>query len=80
MTQQGIVQGEVFDLVVVGSGAGGMATAITAARRGLSVVIVEKSEYWGGSFARSGGGCGCRGTPCYAVTRRPTTSTRPAPT
>lgn len=33
-----------------------MAAAITAARHGLSVVIVEKSNYWGGSSARSVGG------------------------
>ena len=45
-----------FDVVVVGSGAAGMAAAITAAARGLSVVIVEKSQFWGGSTARSGGG------------------------
>lgn len=45
-----------FDVVVVGSGAAGMAAAITAAAQGLSVVIVEKSPCWGGSTARSGGG------------------------
>ncbi|MFD4292802.1 3-oxosteroid 1-dehydrogenase [Rhodococcus sp. NPDC058505] len=44
------------DLVIVGSGAAGMAAAITAARNGLEAVLVEKSEYWGGSSARSGGG------------------------
>lgn len=44
------------DLVVVGSGAAGMAAAITAARNGLTTVIVEKSQFWGGSSARSGGG------------------------
>ncbi|WP_159926695.1 3-oxosteroid 1-dehydrogenase [Rhodococcus sp. WAY2] len=45
-----------FDVVVVGSGAAGMSAAITAAARGLKVVIVEKSPYWGGSTSRSGGG------------------------
>ncbi|GED97190.1 3-oxosteroid 1-dehydrogenase [Gordonia crocea] len=45
-----------FDVVVVGSGAAGMTAAITAARGGLEVVLVEKSERWGGSTARSGGG------------------------
>ncbi|WP_238422484.1 3-oxosteroid 1-dehydrogenase [Gordonia sp. 'Campus'] len=44
------------DMIVVGSGAGGMATAITAATHGLSTVILEKSRFWGGSTARSGGG------------------------
>lgn len=47
---------DAVDVVVVGSGAGGMAAAITAAAHGLSVVILEKSQYWGGSTARSGGG------------------------
>lgn len=42
------------DLLVVGSGTG-MAAALAAAERGLTVLIVEKSEYIGGSTARSGG-------------------------
>ncbi|NNH71475.1 3-oxosteroid 1-dehydrogenase [Nocardia uniformis] len=50
------VTDDTVDLIVVGSGAAGMAAAITAARHGLSTVIVEKSRYWGGSSARSGGG------------------------
>jgi 3-oxosteroid 1-dehydrogenase len=45
-----------FDLVVVGSGAAGMTAALTAAGRGLSAVVIEKTEYFGGSTARSGGG------------------------
>ncbi len=45
-----------FDLVVVGSGAAGMTAALTAAVRGLSAVVIEKTEYFGGSTARSGGG------------------------
>ncbi|WP_040809445.1 3-oxosteroid 1-dehydrogenase [Nocardia concava] len=45
-----------FDLIVVGSGAAGMAAALTAAKHGLSAVIVEKARHWGGSTARSGGG------------------------
>lgn len=46
---------ETCDLLVVGSGAAGMAAAITAAKSGLRPVIVEKSEYFGGSTAVSGG-------------------------
>ncbi|WP_327141187.1 3-oxosteroid 1-dehydrogenase [Nocardia sp. NBC_01327] len=47
---------DTFDLIVVGSGAAGMAAALTAAHHGLSTVIIEKSGHWGGSTARSGGG------------------------
>lgn len=42
------------DLLVVGAGTG-MAAALAAHERGLSVLIVEKSSYVGGSTARSGG-------------------------
>ncbi|WP_416061667.1 3-ketosteroid-delta-1-dehydrogenase [Rhodococcus indonesiensis] len=42
------------DLLVIGSGTG-MAAALTAHELGLSTLIVEKTEYVGGSTARSGG-------------------------
>jgi succinate dehydrogenase/fumarate reductase flavoprotein subunit len=42
------------DLLVVGSGTG-MAAALAARECGLTVLIVEKSSYVGGSTARSGG-------------------------
>jgi 3-oxosteroid 1-dehydrogenase len=45
-----------FDVVVAGSGAAGMTAALTAADRGLSVVVIEKAGAFGGSTARSGGG------------------------
>ncbi|MBC7659195.1 MAG: 3-oxosteroid 1-dehydrogenase [Chitinophagaceae bacterium] len=45
-----------FDILVVGSGAAGMTAALTAAKRGLRVLVVEKAAKFGGSFARSGGG------------------------
>lgn len=45
-----------YDLVVIGSGAGGMVAALTAARSGLRTVVLEKSPHFGGSTALSGGG------------------------
>ncbi len=44
------------DVLVVGAGGAGMTAALTAAHRGLDVLLVEKSDYFGGSTARSGGG------------------------
>ncbi|WP_435741333.1 3-oxosteroid 1-dehydrogenase [Nocardioides sp. SYSU DS0663] len=44
------------DVVVVGAGAAGMTAALAAADRGLDTVLLEKSEWFGGSTARSGGG------------------------
>lgn len=44
-----------YDLVVVGSGAAGMAAALTAKIGGLDVAIVEKDSHFGGSTAVSGG-------------------------
>ena len=44
------------DVLVVGSGAGGMVTALTARAEGLAPLIIESSRFWGGSSARSGGG------------------------
>ncbi|MFF2101979.1 3-oxosteroid 1-dehydrogenase [Streptomyces sp. NPDC058202] len=45
-----------YDVVVVGSGAAGMTAALTAAKQGLSCVVVEKAATFGGSAARSGAG------------------------
>lgn len=42
------------DLLVVGSGTG-LGAALAANDRGMSVLVVEKSEFVGGSTARSGG-------------------------
>ncbi|MEJ8814047.1 FAD-dependent oxidoreductase [Variovorax ureilyticus] len=43
------------DLLVVGSGAAGLACAITAKKRGLDVRVIEKEPVFGGTTALSGG-------------------------
>ena len=47
---------ETCDVVVVGAGGAGMTAALAAAQHGLDTVVIEKSAYFGGSTARSGGG------------------------
>jgi 3-oxosteroid 1-dehydrogenase len=44
------------DVVVVGSGAGGMLSALVAANNHAQVLVVEKDRLWGGTSATSGGG------------------------
>jgi succinate dehydrogenase/fumarate reductase flavoprotein subunit len=44
-----------YDVVLIGSGAAGISAAITAKKRGLDVLIVEKDRYLGGTSAISGG-------------------------
>ena len=46
---------EVFDVVVVGAGAGGLTAASTAAARGGSVLLLEQADVVGGTTAISGG-------------------------
>ena len=47
---------ETTDVLVAGSGAGGVTGAYTAAREGLSVILAEASDRFGGTTAYSGGG------------------------
>lgn len=44
------------DVLVVGSGAGGMLSALVAAKNHAEVLIVEKEPQWGGTSATSGAG------------------------
>ena len=55
------------DVLVVGSGAGGLSTAVCAAHRHLSVIVAEKEPVFGGTTARSGG---WSWIPCNAPARR----------
>jgi len=56
------------DVLVVGSGAGGCTGAYTAAREGLSTILVEATDRVGGIAAYSGGGG--MWFPCNAALRR----------
>lgn len=47
---------EEHDVVVVGSGCSALTAAVVAKARGLDVLVVEKTRYFGGTTAYSGGG------------------------
>lgn len=64
------------DLLVIGSGAAGLAAAVTAAHHGLKVIIAEKAEVLGGTSAWSGGWIWAPGNPVCA--RAGTTDSREA--
>ena len=51
------------DLLVIGSGASGLAAAVTAAHHGLKVILVEKDPVFGGATAWSGGWMWTPGNP-----------------
>jgi 3-oxosteroid 1-dehydrogenase len=61
MTAEGF--DHVVDVLIVGSGGGGMAAALTAHASGLDTLVVEKSSHFGGSTALSGGGIWVPGAP-----------------
>jgi 3-oxosteroid 1-dehydrogenase len=50
------------DLLVLGTGAGGLAAAVTGANEGLSTLVLEKTEFVGGTTAYSAGTCWIPGT------------------
>lgn len=47
---------ERYDAVIVGSGCSGLTAAAVIAKNGLKVLVVEKTGYFGGTTAYSGGG------------------------
>lgn len=51
------------DVLVIGSGAGGLSTAITARKHGLDVLVVEKEAQFGSTTAFSGGVLWIPGNP-----------------
>ncbi len=51
------------DVLVIGSGAGGLSTAITARKAGLDVIVAEKEPLFGGTTAFSGGVLWVPGSP-----------------
>ncbi len=55
MADRSIDQRADCDLLVVGSGAGGLSAAVTAAFHGLKVIVAEKAPVFGGTTAWSGG-------------------------
>lgn len=54
-SEQEVPREAAFDVVVIGTGAGGMATAVAAKKMGLEVLLLEKDSVYGGTTARSGG-------------------------
>jgi succinate dehydrogenase/fumarate reductase flavoprotein subunit len=51
------------DVLVVGSGGGGMTAALAADACGLDTLVIEKAAHFGGSTALSGGGIWVPGAP-----------------
>lgn len=63
VTQRAIEWDQQCDLLVAGSGAAGLAAAVTAAHLGLRVIVVEKDALLGGTSAWSGGWIWAPGNP-----------------
>lgn len=51
------------DVLVIGSGAGGLSSAVTAGQEGLNVIVAEKASVIGGTTAISGGWLWIPNTP-----------------
>ncbi|MEV6545373.1 3-oxosteroid 1-dehydrogenase [Streptomyces sp. NPDC051665] len=67
-----------YDVVVIGAGAAGMTAALTAAKQGLSCVVVEKAPTFGGSAARSGAGIWIPNNPVILAAGVPDTPAKAA--
>jgi succinate dehydrogenase/fumarate reductase flavoprotein subunit len=48
---RGRVHDHKCDVLVIGSGSAGLAAAITARRKGLDVLVIDKEPYIGGTSA-----------------------------
>src|ERR1700760_4385740 len=53
----------VVDVLVIGSGGGGMTAGLAPQASGLNTLVIEKSSHFGGSTALSGGGIWVPGAP-----------------
>ncbi|MBU3066584.1 3-ketosteroid-delta-1-dehydrogenase [Nocardia sp. NEAU-G5] len=65
-----VARSTTVDLLVIGSGTG-MSAALAAKEHGLDVLIVEKTDYVGGSTARSGGAFWIPASPLLARSGSP---------
>jgi succinate dehydrogenase/fumarate reductase flavoprotein subunit len=48
---------EEYDLIVLGSGGAGLTAALAGAIEGLRILVIEKTEYLGGTTVLSAGTC-----------------------
>ena len=55
VTQPSLPRFKAYDVIVLGSGAGGMTAAAVAAAEGAKVLVIEKTDFAGGTTAWSGG-------------------------